>query len=180
MTVFPFPSRDILPGKHLFYGSTLAVAAADLSAVPEPLRMQWLAQARQALPDALAREPAHTHSWVHLAYTEWLFSGPNSKSVDALRMSIYTSPADRQISGWRLKLAGLNRTFWDAGFEELLAGQVILVWQREPKTLVEIASTHHIEDLVRHVLSDDPANLTVLMILLKNYQIHEPSLSRPG
>lgn len=156
---FPFPSHDILPGKHLFYGSTLAVAAADLPDLPEPLRLQWLDQAGKALPAALAREPAHTHSWVHLAYAAWLFNGPNRKSIDALRMSIYTSPADRQILIWRLKLAGLNKEFWDAGFRELVSGQTALAWRHAPKSLAEMAASHHIDDLVRQTLANDPAEL---------------------
>ena len=135
------------------------MAAADLPGLSESIRLQWLDQARTTLPGVLAREPAHTNAWVHLAYTEWLSKGANPKSVDALRMSIHTSPADRQILLWRLKLAGLNRNFWDNGFKDLILGQAALAWQYAPHSLAEIAQTYHVDDLVKQVLPDDPAEV---------------------
>lgn len=173
---FPSPYYEILPGKHLFYGSTLAVAAADLPEHSEATRLKWISQARKALPVALAREPAYTHAWVHLAYAEWLDKGANQRSVDALRMSIYTSPADTQLLSWRLKLAGLNRDFWDPGFQDLVLRQVALAWRHNPKSLSEIATAYHIDDLVRQTLSDDPMELARFNALAANPSVrkHNP------
>lgn len=126
MEEFPAPDHEILPGNHLFYASTLAVAAADMPDLPQAVRLKWLQQAQNALPHALAREPAHAKAWAYLAYIEWLLAGPNQQSVEALRLSIYASPADKQILLWRLKMADWNKEFWDDDFRGLLQRQAAI------------------------------------------------------
>jgi hypothetical protein len=151
--------HEILPGKHLYYESILAIAASDISELPKATRLQWLKQARKGLIVALMREPANSHAWVHLAYITWLFNGPGKNVVNALRMSVYTSPANSQLLAWRLKLAGLNRDFWDPSFKDLVSRQIILTWRHSPKALAEIAGESHLGNLVRETLSKDPAEM---------------------
>jgi hypothetical protein len=159
LSAFPNPQMDFLPGKHLFYESSIAVGAADRPDLPEPARLQWLNQAREVLPAALAREPANSHAWVNLAYTTWLMEGPGQNVIESLRMSIYTAPANTQILLWRLEMAGENRDFWDAGFRDLLSHQIVLAWRYAPKDFTKMAVAVHMDDLVREALSNDPAEL---------------------
>ncbi len=152
----PSPSMQILPGKHLFHAGTLAVAAADHPDLSETVRLQWIKRAKDSLPDALAREPAHAHAWTHLAYTAWLLDGPNPTSVNALRMSIYASPGDAQLILWRLKLADANRAFWDSGFQDLIGRQATLAWHRDPRSLAKFAVSQDLIPLISESLSHDP------------------------
>lgn len=151
--------KDILPGRYLFFPGILAVAAADIPDLPEAVRLHWLKLARQGLPAALMREPANSRAWLYLAYTTWLFDGPGPSVNDALRMSIYTAPADSQILLWRLKLAILNKNFQDGNFNDLLLRQIQLAWCLAPKSLARIAESYGIETLVRQALSTDPEEL---------------------
>ncbi len=156
---FPCPQGEILPGKHLFYAGTLAVTAAENQDLPTVTRLQWLSQARNALKEALMRDPARPHSWTHLAYAAYILDGPCREAIEALRMSIYTSPADKQILLWRLKLAGSNRDFWDHGFHDLVLRQITLAWQHYPKPLAKMAEKHNIGDLIREMLRNNPDEL---------------------
>jgi hypothetical protein len=156
---FRNPRSEILPGNHLFDESTLAIGAAERLDLPEAKRLQWIKQTRESLYEALMREPANSRGWMYLAYTTWLMDGPGINVVKALRMSIYSGPANRQILLWRLKLAGLNRDFWDSDFRNLLKGQIDIAWDNDQKSFAEIADTFHLKDLAQKTLSDNPEEL---------------------
>jgi hypothetical protein len=156
---YPFPDQEILSGKYLFYSSLLAIGAAQRTDLPKTIRLQWLQQANQHLPAALSREPANSNAWMHLAYTAWLLKGPDKNVINALRMSIYTSPENRQILLWRVKLACQNQLFWDADFRHLILHQLGLAWHVDPKSLVELAGEFKITELIQEALSKEPDHL---------------------
>jgi hypothetical protein len=159
LTDYPNPSMEILAGPHLFYSSLLAIGAAKRTDISESTRLQWLKQAKDHLPSALLREPANSNAWVHLAYTTWLLEGPGTNVMDALRMSIYTSPENRQVLLWRLNLACQNQEFWDPGFRNLLPHQIVMAWHLDQKSLAEMTGEFHLTDLVKESLANDPEEL---------------------
>jgi hypothetical protein len=152
---YPSPDHEILSGKYLFYSSLLAVGAAKRKDLPEPIRLQWLQQANRHLPAALFREPANSNAWMYLAYTTWLLEGPDKGVINALRMSIYTSPENKQILMWRVKLACQNLDFWDTNFRHLMLRQLFLAWQVDPKSLVKLAGEFQLTELIREALSKE-------------------------
>jgi hypothetical protein len=156
---YPSPGREMLSGKYLFYSSLLAMGAADRQDISKPLRLQWLQQANLHLPAALLREPANSNAWMHLAYTGWLLGGPDKNVINALRMSIYTSPENKQILMWRLKLACQNQAFWDDNFRHLMLHQLFLAWHVDPTSLAKLSGKFQLTELVREALSKEPEEL---------------------
>jgi hypothetical protein len=156
---YPSPDHEILSGKYLFYSSLMAIGAANRTDLSKPIRLQWLQQANRHLPIALLREPANSNAWMHLAYTSWLLEGPDKNVINDLRMSIYTSPENRQILMWRVKLACQNQEFWDTNFCHLMLYQLLLAWHVDPKSLVELAKEFHLAELIREALSKEPEEL---------------------
>jgi hypothetical protein len=145
--------KTFLPGPHVHLPGLISqIMIADLE-IPEEERALALIYGQESIQNALARDPAHSHSWARLAWYSYLLEGPSEEVVANLRMSIYTAPAKRSLIFWRIRMAGLCRDFWDQDFENLLIRQLNLAWRISPRELFSVVSGTDMEEMVNEIVS---------------------------
>ncbi|ACJ01372.1 hypothetical protein [Rhodospirillum centenum] len=98
-----------------------------------------LERARLLAEASLSRGPADGRVWALLAHLSFLREDDPFRTVDLLRLSILTSPADPGLAFWRVDLALRLRPYWGETVEELLQEQFRLAFawaERDFVTLV--------------------------------------------
>ena len=145
--------QTLLPGPHVHLPGLISqIVITDLE-IPEEERALALIDGQESMRNALARDPAHSHSWARLAWYYYLLDGPSKEVVAKLRMSIYTAPAKRSLIFWRIRMVGLCRDFWDQDFENLLIRQINLAWRISPRELSSVVSGTDMEELVNEIVN---------------------------
>ena len=113
--------QTLMPGMHLHTPALLAaslIAAQDNGAT---LNRELMLRARESTRHALCREPANTSAWARLSFFRYFLDGSSTEVVEALRLSIYTAPADPYLIFWRLGLAAHNHAFWNDQMADSMA-----------------------------------------------------------
>jgi len=141
--------KTLLPGPHVHLRGLISqIMIADLE-LPEKERALALIDGQESIQNALARDPANSHSWARLAWYSYLLDGPSEEVVAKLKMSIYTAPAKKSLIFWRIGMAEMCRNFWDQDFENLLTRQIYLAWRISPRQLSSAVSGTDMEDMVQ-------------------------------
>lgn len=148
-----------LPGGHAHLPGLVGYTLAQDSNLPIFRRAEFLLQAERVTRAALLREPADARAWARLAWFLDQRKGQASQLLDTLRLSMYFAPADRRLVFWRVQTAAKYRPNWDAGFEQLVARQVVLGWRVSPARLVHVVQTTNLHDWVREVLNNSGADV---------------------
>ena len=117
--------QSFLPGRHVHFAGLANWLVIKDQRVPIDIRTKAFLESEEKLLNALAHEPMDAGAWARMAWLWYLQEGPSTKVVSALRMSVYTAPAKRDLVFWRIQMAGLNREYWDDGFESLMQRQVV-------------------------------------------------------
>jgi hypothetical protein len=141
--------QTLLPGGHLHRPGLIAHLLLMDGTLPTELRSSVIDKGTEALCTALSREPADSLSWARLAWFRYLSKGAAPAVVAALRMSIYTAPAQKNLLLWRIHMAGLNLAYWDKDFEELLRRQIYLAWRISPARLNKAVTGTLMEKMVK-------------------------------
>jgi hypothetical protein len=145
--------KTFLPGPHVHLPGLISqIMIADLE-IPEEERALALIYGQESIQNALARDPAHSHSWARLAWYSYLLDGPSQEVLARLKMSIYTAPAKRNLIFWRIRMAGMCRDFWDQDFENLLTRQINLALRISPRQLSSAVSGTDMEDMVNEIVN---------------------------
>lgn len=112
-----------------------AVQVGGLAGTADPLleRAQALAEA------SLSRAPADGRVWALLAHLSLLRGDDPFRTVDLLRTSILTNPADPGLAFWRVDLALRLRPYWDEALEDLLLEQFRLAFAWAEADFVTLA-----------------------------------------
>jgi len=145
--------QTFLPGGHLHRPGLIAHLMLMGRTLPTELKASVTDNGTEALCRALSREPAYSLSWARLAWFRYLSKGAGPAVIAALRMSIYTAPAKKNLLLWRIHMAGLNMVYWDNDFEELLRRQIYLAWRISPARLNKAVAGTRMETMVRETIS---------------------------
>ncbi len=158
--------ETLLPGPHLHYPALLIAKLDTLREGDTLPDVHLLGVASASLLQSLAREPVDTDAWARLAYFRYVLDGPSEKVIAALRLSIYTAPASRDLLVWRLALAVGNQAFWTPELWQMFRSQILLSWMDDPRRLIRTALAHDLLPLVRLVLAAEQGQLRQLEALL--------------
>ncbi len=155
-------NTPFLPGRQNHAPILLAARLYSVQDSAEREKGDLLHQGALAARQALAREPANAQTWARWAYFEYVMNGPSAATSDALRLSIYTAPANPNLLYWRLGLLARHQAFWDYQMVELIRSQILLAWRANPKLLVDTIQQHGLTAITRLILAPHPNQLRQL------------------
>ena len=138
---------------------------ADLS-VAKTARREILAETAHAelykeisslIHNSLSLSPANGRAWLHLAGAEDLINGDTKLKLDALTMSMLTSPVLPVQTFYRLEMAIASKRFKESGNDRLLFRQIRITHKLMPSKIVEFsAESFEKIALFRAALASDP------------------------
>jgi hypothetical protein len=133
-----------------------AVALAMAEAATDDVeRRAHLRAAHDALVQGLARKPADPFAWLHLAYLGVLETTAPASADRALRLSIETGPAERNLLLHRAAYALLLWRHLSEATRQQMAGQFALALRIEPQAFARLIAALQAEHVVRFSLLDD-------------------------
>lgn len=164
-------AADPVAGRYL-QRSELVVGAALDPALEVTLeqRVAWLQSAESDLVAGLGGAPARGVAWARLAAVRQGLRGTSRGVVDALLMSIDTSPMLTTIWPSRLQLIVDNWVAFTPEERERLGAYVVMMWRFSPqKNWFAYAIRTSIDELfVRYLLRDEARAQEELTVLLAN------------
>lgn len=149
--------QTLLTGAHVHFPGLAGQLLIMDDQISDEDRAIVFIRSREALENALKREPANTFAWARLAWFMYLQDGPSPDSLEALKMSIYSAPAKKSLLFWRISFAALHRAYWDQDFENLLKRQIYFARRVSSSRLAQVAAQAGLEDLVQETLENSPA-----------------------
>jgi hypothetical protein len=135
-----------------------------------PALSKELDQAHAQLDKSLSFAPIDTSAWLLLAGLASRFHLPNTRPLEALKMSYYTGPNDAALSSLRLQIAVDLQALSDPDMQLFVRQDLQSICCREPKQLnpavleaYESASSSG-KQFIEQTLGDmDPAYLKTLL-----------------
>jgi hypothetical protein len=88
--------------------------------------------------ETLRRAPAQPAAWLRMAYIRWILRDEPSDIIEPWKMSIFTGRMDSALILQRVEVGLAYRNEMDAEGMAMLRDQLLLAWQLQPGSLIQV------------------------------------------